>query len=78
MDRARSTGQAQGQWLDTNATAVFLRDSHLPGAGPRGVSIPEGLGQVIMPDGSVIPAIRAVLVPGRNGLYKTAFPVLGP
>jgi hypothetical protein len=77
-DRARSTGQAQGQWLDNDAAAAFLRDAHLSDAGPRGVSIPEGLGQVIMPDGSIVPATRAVLVPSNGGLYKTAYPVVGP
>ncbi|MEO3777467.1 RHS repeat-associated core domain-containing protein [Micromonospora sp. B11E3] len=78
MDRARSTGQAQGQWLDNDAAAAFLRGAHLSDAGPRGVVIPEGLGQVIMPDGSIVPATRAILVPSGNGLYKTAYPVLGP
>ncbi|MEV1329876.1 polymorphic toxin-type HINT domain-containing protein [Micromonospora costi] len=78
MDRARSTGQEQGQWLDNDAASDFLRGAHLPDAGPRGVVLPEGLGQVIMPDGSIVPATRAILVPSSNGLYKTAYPVLGP
>lgn len=41
------------------------------------VDIPEGLGQVIKPDGSIVTAQRALIVPGKNGLFKTAYPYLG-
>ncbi|MCF6524832.1 polymorphic toxin-type HINT domain-containing protein [Streptomyces sp. JJ36] len=77
-DRARSTGNQQGQWLDNDAAAEFLRDLHVEGAGPRSVRIPEGLGQVIMPDGSIVQARAATIVPSPNGLYKTSFPIIGP
>ncbi|WP_328606858.1 polymorphic toxin-type HINT domain-containing protein [Amycolatopsis sp. NBC_00345] len=77
IDRARSTGNQQGQWLDNDAVAEFLQGVHVEGAGPRSVQIPEGLGQVIMPDGSIVPARAATLVPSPGGLYKTAFPTLG-
>lgn len=78
IDRARSTGNMQGQWLDNDAAAEFLQGVHVEGAGPRSVQIPEGLGQVIMPDGTIVPARAATLVPSPGGLYKTAFPILGP
>ncbi|MFI1331226.1 hypothetical protein ACH4U7_14005 [Streptomyces sp. NPDC020845] len=77
-DRARSTGNQQGQWLDNDAAAEFLKKAHLEGAGPRSVRIPNGLGQVILPDGSIVPARAATIVPSPNGLYKTAYPVVGP
>lgn len=77
-DRARSTGNQQGQWLDNDAAAEFLRGIHVEGAGPRSVQIPEGMGQVIMPDGSIVQARAATVVPSRNGLYKTGFPIIGP
>ncbi|MGC4857056.1 polymorphic toxin-type HINT domain-containing protein [Micromonospora sp. DT4] len=77
-DRARSTGQSQGQWLDDKAAAEFLCGVHVDNAGARSVRIPDGLGQVIMPDGSIVQARAATLVPGANGLYKTAYPILGP
>jgi RHS repeat-associated protein len=77
-DRARSTGQQQGQWLDNDWATEFLKGAHVEGAGPRSIRIPDGLGQVIMPDGSIVPARAATLVPGPGGLYRTAYPILGP
>ncbi|MEV0635021.1 polymorphic toxin-type HINT domain-containing protein [Streptomyces sp. NPDC050619] len=77
-DRARSTGNQQGQWLDNDAAAEFLQGLHVEGAGPRSVRIPDGLGQVIMPDGSIAQARAATIVPSPNGLYKTGFPIIGP
>nr|WP_234340660.1 RHS repeat-associated core domain-containing protein [Streptomyces sp. NRRL F-5630] len=77
-DRARSTGNQQGQWLDNDAAADFLKGLHVEGAGPRSVQIPEGMGQVIMPDGSISQARAATVVPSPNGLYKTGFPIIGP
>ncbi|MEU6087566.1 polymorphic toxin-type HINT domain-containing protein [Streptomyces sp. NPDC047085] len=78
IDRARSTGNQQGQWLDNDAAAEFLKGLHVEGAGPRSVRIPDGLGQVIMPDGSIVQARAATIVPSPNGLYKTGFPIIGP
>ncbi|MFB6504376.1 MULTISPECIES: hypothetical protein [unclassified Streptomyces] len=75
-DRARSTGNQQGQWLDNEAAAQFLRSVHVPGSGPRTVRIPDGLGQVIMPDGTISPARAATLVPSPGGFYRTAYPVV--
>ncbi|WP_240958518.1 RHS repeat-associated core domain-containing protein [Streptomyces barkulensis] len=77
-DRARSTGNQQGQWLNNDAAADFLKGLHVEGAGPRSVRIPDGLGQVIMPDGSIVQARAATIVPSPNGLYKTGFPIIGP
>ncbi|MEU8350746.1 polymorphic toxin-type HINT domain-containing protein [Streptomyces sp. NPDC048845] len=77
-DRARTTGNQQGQWLDNDAAAEFLKGLHVEGAGPRSVRIPEGMGQVIMPDGSIAKARAATIVPSPNGLYKTGFPIIGP
>ncbi|WP_267890144.1 polymorphic toxin-type HINT domain-containing protein, partial [Streptomyces sp. NRRL F-4489] len=77
-DRARSTRNQQGQWLDNDAAAEFLKGLHVEGAGPRSVRIPDGLGQVIMPDGSIVQARVATIVPSPNGLYKTGFPIIGP
>ncbi|WP_459246770.1 polymorphic toxin-type HINT domain-containing protein [Streptomyces youssoufiensis] len=77
-DRARTTGNQQGQWLDNDAAAEFLKGLHVEGAGPRSVRIPEGVGQVIMPDGSIVKARAATIVPSPNGLYKTGFPIIGP
>jgi hypothetical protein len=77
-DRARSTGQAQGQWLDDGGAADFLKGLHVDGAGPRSVRIADGLGQVGMPKDQIVPARGATLVPGPNALYRTAYPIIGP
>jgi hypothetical protein len=77
IDRARSTGDAQGQWLDNNAAAQFLQENYVPNAGVYATRIPSGLGQVIMPDGTIVSADWAMIVPSANGLYKTAYPILG-
>jgi hypothetical protein len=71
--RARGTGDPQGQWLDNQKAADFL--SGLKVDGPATVRIPDGLAQVIMPDGSIVPANWARIVPTGDGL-KTAFPVV--
>ena len=76
-DRARSTGNAQGQWLDNEAAAEFLSKLYVPDAGPFGVKLPEGLGQVIMPDGTIVDAPYAYIIPSPNGIIKTAYPTLG-
>jgi hypothetical protein len=75
--RAASTRQAQGQWLDNGAAADFLRGQYDPAnMEPRIVDIPDGLGRVVNPDGSQVPATRAWLVPNPSGGYRTAYPTL--
>jgi hypothetical protein len=77
--RAAGTGQSQGQWLNNDAAAEFLKSVHVSEAGgARSVLLPKGLGQVIMPDGSIVEARAATLVPSSNGGYKSAYPILGP
>ena len=71
--RAARTGVPQGQWLDNEMAARLLQDYH--GDGPFSIlKIPDGLGQVVRPDGTVVPATRAVVIPTSNGI-KTAFPI---
>lgn len=74
-DTARSTGKPQGQWLNNQAAADLMAGQKAAGLdGPVSVPIPEGLGQVIMPNGAVVPATRATLVPGPNG-FVTGYPI---
>jgi hypothetical protein len=73
---AGGTGQAQGQWLDNQAAADFLNTQRQGLTTGTDVDIPPGLGQVIMPDGTIVPVTRARLVPSRTGGFKTAFPIL--
>jgi hypothetical protein len=77
LDRARSTGNQQGQWLDNEAAAEFLRGVHVSDSGVFGVRLPDGLGQVIMPDGSIRSAPYAYVVPNSRGVIRTAYPTLG-
>ena len=64
-----------GQWLDNEAATSYL--SGIKVDGPATVPIPEGLGQVINADGSIVPSKLAVMVPSANGI-RSAYPVLGP
>jgi RHS repeat-associated protein len=73
IDRARGTRTPQGQWMDNQKAAEFLNGVKVDG--PATVRIPDGLGQVIRPDGSIAPASWARVVPGANG-FRTAFPIL--
>jgi hypothetical protein len=77
--RAASTKNHQGQWLDNQKAADFLRDLRANiGDEPTTVDIPEGLGQIILPDGTIVPATRATVVPIPGGGYKSAYPTINP
>jgi hypothetical protein len=56
--------------------AEFLRSISGKLSGAASVRIPEGLGQVIMPDGSIVPTNWATVVPKPGGGYRTGYPVL--
>ncbi len=72
-DRARGTGNSQGQWSDNQQAAEFLDALQLDG--PASVRIPQGLGRVIRSDKSIAQADWAVAVPSSGGL-RTAYPTL--
>jgi hypothetical protein len=74
--RAATESQPQGQWLNNEEAAEFLRSIYPDISEATIVNIPEGLGQIIMPDGSIIPASRAWVIPRRGGVYTTAYPTL--
>ncbi|WP_405858120.1 DUF6531 domain-containing protein [Streptomyces sp. NBC_01515] len=75
-DRARNTGNSQGQWLDNDKALDFLKAQHDPEGGVREVALPKGMGQVIMPNGEIVEANYVRLVPKPDGSYKTAFPIV--
>jgi RHS repeat-associated protein len=77
VGRAARTGTPQGQWLNNDAAAAFLRSVHVEGAGPRSVRLPAGLGQVVHPDGSIGPAKAVTIIPRRDGVIRSAFPIPG-
>ena len=68
------TGNSQGQWLNNDSAAQFL-DQHKNVEQVTTFDIPNGIGQVIRPDGSVVGASKATLVPKKSGGLKTAYPV---
>ncbi|WP_229685000.1 polymorphic toxin-type HINT domain-containing protein, partial [Deinococcus roseus] len=74
IDRARGTGNDQGQWLDNEAASKYLG-----GLGEIKevitVEIPRGLGQVIKPNGEIVTATHALIVPSKTGI-KTAYPYI--
>ncbi len=76
MDRARGTGNNQGQWLN-NQKAADLLNSKGKVIKPTIIDIPEGLGQVITPKGDIISTTEAIIVPSPKGKIKTAHPYIG-
>jgi RHS repeat-associated protein len=75
IGRAAKTGDNQGQWLDNEAAAAFLQTIG-PVSGPTSVRLPAGLGHVITPDGNIVPAAHALIIPFPNGGIRTAFPII--
>jgi len=75
MDRARSTGLPQGQWLDNPAAAKFLQNIAGELQGPASMRIPQGLGQVILPTGEIVEAAGATMIPNGAGGFTSAFPI---
>jgi len=73
--RAAGTGQSPGQWLDNQAAADFLKQKYEGIVKPEVVNIPEGLGQLIKPDGRIVPATKAQLVPKPGYGFRTAYPI---
>jgi len=73
--RAGGTGNTQGQWTNNAQAASFLQAQRPGLAGAVVVPIPPGMGKVILPNGKVVDATHALLVPKANGGYKTAYPI---
>jgi len=72
-DRARSTGDNQGQWLDNQKAADFL-NSKGEITEVTTLDLPAGMGQVITPTGEIIDATKVIVVPSASGI-KTAYPI---
>ncbi|MBK7582075.1 MAG: hypothetical protein IPI67_17945 [Myxococcales bacterium] len=75
LGRAGGTGEPQGQWLNNQAAAELLAGERASIQGPASVRIPEGLGQVVLPNGTIVPATRATLIPNPAGGFFTAYPI---
>jgi RHS repeat-associated protein len=71
---AKGSGQPVGQWIDDVAAEKFIAE-HLDdlSQGAKTFDLPEGIGRIIHPDGTMTPATKARLVPSKTGV-KTAFP----
>jgi filamentous hemagglutinin family protein len=76
-NRAKGSGQPQGQFLDDQAAARFIQGNlDKVSNGAVSIPVPENMRdvvRVIYPDGSTGPATSIRLVPGGNGV-KTAYP----
>ncbi|GAA1081968.1 hypothetical protein [Nocardiopsis composta] len=78
--RAASTNKPQGQWLDDQKASDLIKKSYNP-KGPfapddQVFEIPKGMGQVIMPDGSIKEATHFLVVLRKDGTFKTGYPIL--
>jgi len=72
-DRARSTGNNQGQWLNNEKASEFIYSKgNLTEA--TTFDLPAGMGQVITPSGEIIKATKVIIVPSKTGV-KTAYPI---
>ncbi|WP_276570661.1 polymorphic toxin-type HINT domain-containing protein, partial [Paenibacillus alvei] len=72
-DRARSTGNNQGQWLNNEKASEFIYSKgNLTEA--TTFDLPSGMGQVITPSGEIIKATKVIIVPSKTGV-KTAYPI---
>ncbi|MDR2031586.1 MAG: pilus assembly protein [Azoarcus sp.] len=76
-DRARGKDTPQGQWLDNARAAEIINQVNL-GDAPVVIRIPNGLGQVIMPNGDIVPTEWAIIVPRGDGNVRTSYPILEP
>jgi hypothetical protein len=75
-DRARSTGDDQGQWYD-DAFIVEAEQRAPISAGPHIVAMGKPVGKVHRPDGSTVENVTTVLVVRkRDGTVRTSFPVI--
>ncbi len=74
-NRARATGTPNGQFLDNQAAARFIRENlDKTRGGPVSLPIPKDFpARIINPDGSFSPAKTIRLIPGGKGV-KTAYP----
>ena len=75
IDRARATGNPQGQWLDEHG--IVEAATTFPGRiTVHDVPIAHGRGRVIMPDGTIVPATRArVVLNTRTGGVRVTYPI---
>ena len=75
IDRARSTGKDQGQWIDdmfiveAQKLAPFKPGSHI-------VEMGKPIGRVFCPDGSVVENVeKAIVVRKANLTVRTSYPI---
>ncbi|MCX2685080.1 RHS domain-containing protein [Pseudomonas sp. DCB_AW] len=73
LDRARGTGNNQGQWLNNDQASQIIGNMKINE--PTKIVIPSGLGQVTTPNGNIIPTRAAIVVPKADGI-RTAYPIL--
>jgi len=73
LGRAKGTGGDQGQWINNAKAAEVLSKFTVDKI--TEVRIPEGVGQVIKADGSIVSAEWARIMPSATGV-KTAYPII--
>ncbi|GEM_PF-6009931 len=76
-DTARDTNIQQGQFLNNEKAAEIMAQNKNFSKNFIDIDIPPGLGQVIKPDGSIVPVTRARLIPNssRTG-FRSGYPLL--
>jgi hypothetical protein len=75
---AASTRIPQGQWLHNENAKNFLDTLTNPNIGEANkkiFEIPDGLGQIITPNGDTLPANKAMVCFKPDGTIRTAYPI---
>ncbi|MFY7813754.1 MAG: peptidoglycan-binding domain-containing protein [Chryseobacterium taeanense] len=79
LDKAKTKKTPQGLWTNDEQAAEIIKMNWMNlKEGENTIDIPQGLGKVIMPDGSIIENVTKALViknsDGATNLIKTAYP----
>jgi hypothetical protein len=81
LDKARAKNTPQGLWTNDEQAAEIIRMNWLKlKEGENVIDIPQGLGKVIMPDGTILENVTKALIikngEGATNIIKTAYPVI--
>ncbi len=74
IGRAAGRNADQGKWTNNEQAAEILNGLQL--TEPTIITIPPGLGQVIRPDGTIVPTEHAMVIPKAGGAIRSAYPIL--
>lgn len=69
------TNPQQGFWTNNTQAAEYINQQKLD-VGKNEVPIPQGMGKVVFPDGTVVDSTVARVIVNSDGSINTAYPVV--